>query len=62
MEKLKEKHMKDLEDLDEHIRSSIKGKYKKRSREIIDMQKQIETLVSVNKFEEAEKVKYMLEM
>lgn len=62
MNKLKEKHKTDLENLADVIKQNFKTKDVKRSREIIDLQKQIETLVSINKFEEAEKVKQILEM
>ena len=39
MEKLKEKHLNDLEELADHISQSLRSKYKKWPREIIDMQK-----------------------
>ena len=39
------------------IKNNYKNKDVKRSKELIDLQKQIETLVSINKFDEAEKVK-----
>lgn len=62
MNKLKEKHQADLEKLAEVIKQNFKQKDVKRSKEIIDLQKQIDTLVSINKFEEADKVKQILEM
>lgn len=39
MEKLKEKHLQDLENLSIHIKNSLQNKYKKRSKESIDLQK-----------------------
>lgn len=57
MNKLKDKHSTDLEKLGEVIKQNFRTKDVKRSKEIIDLQKQIETLVSINKFGEAEKVK-----
>ena len=60
MEKLRDKHLEDLSSLKETILENYKQP--KRTKEMIDLEKQIEVLVSVNKLAEAEKVKEIADM
>ena len=50
MEKLRDKHQSDLADLGETIRTNIEVKQKP-DRKVLELQKQIEVLVSVEKLE-----------
>ena len=64
MEQLKEKHQMDQDSLVDEVTGTFKMKNGKnfKNKEIIDLQKQIEVLVSVNKLDEASRVKEILEM
>jgi hypothetical protein len=56
LEKLKEKHLLEISQLQEKIRREFKGKVKL-SKELMDMKKQVHILISTKQIEEAERLK-----
>ena len=53
LEKLKEKHILEIQQVHEQIRRDYKVK-QKLSKELMEMQKQVKTLISIKRYEEAE--------
>ena len=56
LEKLKEKHLLEIQQLQERIKREFKGKVKF-SKELMDMKKQVHILISTKQIEEAEQLK-----
>lgn len=56
LEKLKEKHLLEISQLQERIRREFKGKIKL-TKELMDMKKQVHILISTKQLEEAERLK-----
>ncbi len=56
LEKLKEKHLLEIQQLQERIKREFKGKVKL-SKELMDMKKQVHILISTKQIEEAEQLK-----
>lgn len=56
LEKLKEKHLLELQQLRENIRREYKIKLKF-TKELMEMRKQVHTLISLKRYEDAEAVK-----
>ena len=56
LEKLKEKHLVEIQQVHERIRREFKVKLKF-TKELMDMRKQVHTLISAKKYEEAEQLK-----
>lgn len=56
LEKLKEKHLLEISQLQERIRREFKGKVKL-SKELMDMRKQVHILISLKQLEDAERLK-----
>jgi hypothetical protein len=53
LEKLKEKHILEIQQLHEQIRRDYKVK-QKLSKELMEMQKQVKTLISIKRYEDAD--------
>lgn len=61
LEKLKEKHLLEISQLQERIKREFKAKVKL-SKELMDMKKQVHILISTKMIEEAEKLKNECDM
>ena len=56
LEKLKEKHLLEIQQLQEKVRREFRGKVKL-SKELMDMKRQVHILISTKQLEEAEALK-----